>query len=408
MTARTLAIVVSAVAIIGTGCNWRDSAAPAQSSDTRPAASKPPGQADAWLTTQVQARYFGDAALRDSEVDVSTDAGVVTLSGRVPTEAARAQAVALAKQVDGVTRVEDELEIIAASASGGTPAAGARAESKPSGQPAQTPSTAKRGKPSTAGERFDAAWTTTKIQAQYFIDPDVKGRKIDVTTLADGTVTLRGAVESEAARADALRLAKETEGVRQVVDELRIEPADAKPPQSTRQASEALEDGWITAKIQSKYFLDPEVKGREIDVDTRNGVVTLSGKVGSPAERRQAVAIARNTDGVRDVTDQLTVGALTPLAGMTVKPGRILEPAMGTANPMDPPDQWITTTIQSKFYLSDEVRDQDIAVGASRGVVTLEGRVDTEATKKTAATIAQETRGVSRVVNQLTVGEGTA
>jgi hyperosmotically inducible periplasmic protein len=49
----------------------------------------------------------------------------------------------------------------------------------------------------------------------------------------------------------------------------------------------------------------PDVGGLDIDVTTENGVVTLSGEVSNAAERLQAIAIARNTDGVCDVRDQL-------------------------------------------------------------------------------------------------------
>jgi osmotically-inducible protein OsmY len=167
----------------------------------------------------VQARYFTDPMLRGSEVDVAAEGGVVTLSGTVVNEAARAQAVTLAQQVDGVTRVENKLEVgTAAAASSPQPPARSAASSTAISEP-----------PRTAAAQFDAAWTTTKIQAQYFVDPDVKGRNIDVTTDTNGRVTLRGRVDSEAAHKEALRIAKETEGVREVVDELTVETSAAEP-----------------------------------------------------------------------------------------------------------------------------------------------------------------------------------
>ncbi|MBI3050425.1 MAG: BON domain-containing protein [Acidobacteria bacterium] len=54
--------------------------------------------------------------------------------------------------------------------------------------------------------------------------------------------------------------------------------------------------------------LDDLVRARNIDVDTSDGVVTLRGSVESAAERERAVQLARETDGVTSVTDQLTVG----------------------------------------------------------------------------------------------------
>lgn len=70
---------------------------------------------------------------------------------------------------------------------------------------------------------------------------------------------------------------------------------------------DAVSDGAITAKIKSKMALDDSIKARDINVSTSDGVVTLSGKVGSAAERDRAVQLARETEGVKSVTDQLQV-----------------------------------------------------------------------------------------------------
>ena len=70
-------------------------------------------------------------------------------------------------------------------------------------------------------------------------------------------------------------------------------------------ASEALSDGALTAKIKSKMALDDLVRARGIDVDTTDGNVTLSGRVLSQDERQRALALARETAGVKTVTDRL-------------------------------------------------------------------------------------------------------
>lgn len=72
---------------------------------------------------------------------------------------------------------------------------------------------------------------------------------------------------------------------------------------------DALSDGAITAKIKSKMALDDTIKSRDIHVATSNAVVTLSGKVGSAAERDRAMQLARETEGVKSVTDQLQIAA---------------------------------------------------------------------------------------------------
>ena len=83
--------------------------------------------------------------------------------------------------------------------------------------------------------------------------------------------------------------------------------ADAKS--AADKAGNAIEDGAITAKVKTALLADPDVKGLAIDVDTKNGVVTLKGTADKAANRDRAVAIAKDTGGVKSVQDQLVVKA---------------------------------------------------------------------------------------------------
>jgi hyperosmotically inducible protein len=67
----------------------------------------------------------------------------------------------------------------------------------------------------------------------------------------------------------------------------------------------AIEDGALTSKIKAKMALDDTVKALSLDVDTRAGVVTLTGTVRSEGERQRALALARETEGVTQVVDRL-------------------------------------------------------------------------------------------------------
>ena len=75
-----------------------------------------------------------------------------------------------------------------------------------------------------------------------------------------------------------------------------------------RDIANATADAGVTAVVKTKLLADTMVRGLKIDVDTRGGVVTLSGTVRSAAERERAVAVARGTDGVKDVVDKLAIG----------------------------------------------------------------------------------------------------
>jgi osmotically-inducible protein OsmY len=70
-------------------------------------------------------------------------------------------------------------------------------------------------------------------------------------------------------------------------------------------STEAGPDAMITMKIQAKYASDDVVKGRNIDVDTASGVVTLKGDVDSRRQRDVAEQLARETEGVKRVVNDL-------------------------------------------------------------------------------------------------------
>ena len=75
-------------------------------------------------------------------------------------------------------------------------------------------------------------------------------------------------------------------------------------------------DAGITTAVKSKLAADDSVKAYKVDVDTKNKVVTLSGEVGTPAQREHAVTIARNTKGVVDVIDRLEIDRTAATTGI--------------------------------------------------------------------------------------------
>lgn len=102
-----------------------------------------------------------------------------------------------------------------------------------------------------------------------------------------------------------------TTGTGPAIDTTRAREAGAaigeKVAVGANEAEHALENGALTAKIKSKMALDDSVKALDINVDTANGVVTLTGTVHSEAERTRALQLARETAGVTSVTDRLVM-----------------------------------------------------------------------------------------------------
>jgi osmotically-inducible protein OsmY len=73
-----------------------------------------------------------------------------------------------------------------------------------------------------AGRLLSTAALTAKIKSKMALDDTIEARAIDVDSASGGVVTLSGSVASEAARARALQLAMETEGVTDVIDRLQV------------------------------------------------------------------------------------------------------------------------------------------------------------------------------------------
>ena len=179
-------------------------------------------------------------------------------------------------------------------------------------------------------------WLVTKIHSDLVDEDVLSGSNIDVD-VKNGVVTLQGTVPSEAGRARAIAEAKKTDGVKNVVDQLRIAPAHSggtmdkaqdktakaadkaedkmdkagdKTASAAKKTGRAIDDGWIKSKIYAQYMADwnTVLDDSDIDVDVANNVVTLNGTVKSAAAKAKAVSIAKATDGVKSVKDNLRVG----------------------------------------------------------------------------------------------------
>lgn len=183
--------------------------------------------------------------------------------------------------------------------------------------------------------------------------------------------------------------------------------------QATRDTSTMVSDAWITTQIYAKFFAAPDIKARNIDVETVSGVVTLRGTIQSGAERSQAVAKAKGTDGVKQVVDKLTLPqAEKPPAGDAHEKERapsnaeqVKAQARTAADRVgkEISDTLITTKVQAMYFLDKDVKGMDIAVTTKGTVVTLTGTVPTEATRQKAVADARSIEGVSQVVDKITI-----
>jgi hyperosmotically inducible protein len=149
---------------------------------------------------------------------------------------------------------------------------------------------------------------TAKIKASMAADTTMNFTQIEVAT-DKKVVTLTGNLNSAAEKERALEIARSTSGVANVVDMISVRTGaeSGNAPEPDRTLGAHIDDATITAAVKTRLLDDPQVKGLRIDVDTREGVVFLTGSVRSQEESDKAVEIARGTQHVKDVKPNLII-----------------------------------------------------------------------------------------------------
>lgn len=109
----------------------------------------------------------------------------------------------------------------------------------------------------------------------------------------------------------------------------------------------ARADAEITTEVKVKIDADRNLTSKMMQVDTKKGVVTLTGSAASDSERKQAEQLARTTDGVKDVVDNMTVNpTLAPVPTDAAGNAALPSPATGPAEAT--PAAGVTTTPASQ------------------------------------------------------------
>ncbi len=192
----------------------------------------------------------------------------------------------------------------------------------------------------TAACSHSDAGITTAVKSKMAADDTVKASEINVDT-HNRVVTLNGTVGSQAQKERAAVIARGTDGVTSVVDDIVVGPvasatsgsydaeqktedkaheakvktedtahdAKVKSEKAASKTGEVITDAAITTDVKTKFLAEPGVSGLNINVDTTNHVVTLSGNVKTKAEMNKAISIARDTKGVKRVVNHLKMAA---------------------------------------------------------------------------------------------------
>jgi hyperosmotically inducible periplasmic protein len=181
--------------------------------------------------------------------------------------------------------------------------------------------------------KVDDSTIKTRVETRLKNDATLKGDNI-VVSVNKGVVTLSGSVHSDAEKDRAKQLAK-VSGVTDVDSKLEVEnkgpstvdKAEAKTKEAAKETKdvavkgaektkdavattgEVIDDAWITSKISADFVNEDTLKGSDINVDTKDHVVTLKGTVPTAAGKARAAEIAKTTKGVKRVVNTLMIGA---------------------------------------------------------------------------------------------------
>lgn len=299
--------------------------------------------ADRDVAEKVEQEILFDPATPSNDIDVTTEGGIVTLSGTVDNLLAKQRAARIAETVRGVRSVINLIEV----------------------------------KPSTSRT---ADQLRKSVEDELFYDTAADSYEIDVSASDDGMVSLRGTVESWSERQLVELVAKGVSGVTGVMNAIVVNPPAERP------------DSEIRPEIVRRLHWDVLVDDAMIDVRVDDGKVRLSGIVGSAAEKRRAESNAWMVSGVEAVD-----------SGNLEVQKWARDDDLRTAKYVERSDADIRQAVHSALLYDPRVKSFEVDVTSRDAYVTLNGVVDSVEARMAAGRDARQTVGVMGVTNLIKV-----
>jgi osmotically-inducible protein OsmY len=236
------------------------------------------------------------------------------------------------------------------------------------------------------------AGITAQVKAAFALSKRISAYEIGVET-KDGVVKLTGQAPSEIDRELAGNVASDTTGVKQVDNQIRVEPG-LKPSDASLRESARVTDLEIHAYLRERLAASEFLSGNEINVSVKDRVVMLAGRTQTPQQKTGVEQLARSIPNVANVVNQLTV----------TNPGA----AQSETSERESKDKELANQVMFALF-----NDRDnftslstIKVDSHNGAVTLSGPVSSRAERALAERVARGVKGVSSVNNRLTVSLG--
>lgn len=239
--------------------------APVRASDT-----------DARIESSAAESYVFKTYLKDDAISVKSNDGAVTLTGSVNEDYHKELAAETVANLPGVKSVDNQLEL--------------KGVSFP--------------------ENSDA-WVKAKVMTTLLFHRNVSTIKTEVN-VQEGIVTLRGEATSLAQKDLTTEYVKDVEGVKDVKNEMTAPASEKsvvkKMSDKIDDVGEKIDDASVTALVKMTLLYHRSTSGLKTKVVTNNGIVTLSGKAKSTAERDLATKYTEDVYGVKSVKNTMTLG----------------------------------------------------------------------------------------------------
>ncbi|CAM3801255.1 BON domain protein [compost metagenome] len=212
--------------------------------------------------------------------------------------------------------------------------------------------------------------------------------KIEVK-VQGSTAHLQGEVENEVERQLAERIALATRGIETVQNDLQLNAELVEQPLELRAYAQRLEDATLASIIRARLLWSTHTQAAPIEVDSREGVVTLRGQVSSAEAKELAGVLASSTEGVYLVNNLISLGAADMARLREERQELVADPQLS--------DAWINDKVQTSFMYSRNLDGPNIKVATQDGVVRLSGEVVSSEQKTIAVEVARQIRGVRGV-----------
>jgi hyperosmotically inducible protein len=232
-------------------------------------------------------------------------------------------------------------------------------------------------------ESTQDAGTTSRVRTALLLSKNVSPFDIKVQTV-QGEVTLDGQVPSEQVKSVAGAITQDTSGVKQVHNNLAINPAIERNP-DREHLGERVADLEIQTLVTDALSKNSDLAENHIATQVKSRTVTLTGTVQTTHQKYAAEQIAWQVPGVQGLTNNLAVSD-----------------AQSTP---ESPDEKLARRVEFELYSTKALPLKNVQIHASNGVVTLTGTVSSRAEKLLAEKTAKSVEGVRAVVNSLSAAE---